>query len=166
MSIGINSYTGNDTILLMGLPLSNFGTGKILEITWDNTLVTQKVGKNGNSVSVYTPGGNQAKATLKVMRASFDDIMIDTLLKQMKANFPIFAPINLVANKNFGFSSGFNLGSIGTSTPVNTPVIDTMNLYGGVFSKNPAVITDIDGDVEQSYMAYEMLFPNFTRIQS
>ena len=159
-----NTATGNDTILLNGLPLNNFGGGKILEITWDNTLVKQEIGKNGNSVSAYTPGGRQAKAVLKVMRISPDDVILDSLLKQMQADPPAFPPITLTLAKRFGVSTGYNIGGNGLNPPVINVATDTMTLINGYFSKEPKMETDIAGDIEQSYIVYEMLFSNFIRI--
>jgi len=161
---GLNTATGNDTITLMGIPLNNFGTGKILEITWDNTLITQKVGKNGNSVTVFTPAGNQAKAVLKVMRASSDDTYIDSLLKLMRNDITSFVPLALTLKKPFGLSTGYQIGGSSLTPPSINLSNDSTILTNGFFSKNPMVMTDIDGDIEQTYTVCEMLFSNFERI--
>jgi len=148
------SLNGNDTITFNGTVLLDLPNGKIVEVTWDDTLIEQKVGKNGNTISVFKPMGSKAKATLRVLRASSNDVIINSSLVQMQADFPSATPITLNLNKRFGNGSG-DLSSV---------VSDTIILSNGFITKNPSISSDVDGDTEQSVTIYEMTFPIFTRI--
>ena len=144
------TLSGNDTVIFNQTVFEDFPNGKIVEVSWDDTLVEQKVGKNGNIISVYKPSGKKAKVVLRLLRSSADDILVNSKLEQMSIDFPSFKLLTLTLNKRFGDGAG-NVKN------------DTMILTGGLIGKVPAISTDIDGDTEQSVISYEMTFGSFVR---
>ena len=144
------SLSGNDTIIYGTTVLTDFPNGKIFEATWADTLVEQKVGKNGTVISVFKPLGKKAKATLRLLRASGNDTLVNSDLVNMQVDFPSFKTITLTANKRFGDGNG-NI------------VNDTIVFKGGLVMKNPSISTDVDGDTEQSVISYELTFGSFIR---
>ena|ERR1035441_6962801 len=147
----VNSQTGNDTIILdMVFQLNNFPNGKIWVLSYDDTLVEQKIGKNGNSIAVYKQVGNKAKLILRTLRASADDILLESRRLLMKKDFPSFIPLHLSLAKRFGDGTG----------KIKT---ETHFCSNGLFSKNSEVETDVDGDTEQSVTSYEISFSSVIR---
>jgi len=140
-----NSYTGGDVLILDNIQLNNFPNGKVADLTYDDTLVEQKIGKTGNSINVYKQVGNKAKFILRVMRGSVDDIRLNSRLLLMKQDLPSFVALTMSLSKRFGDGTGSFL-------------TETHSLANGVFTKNPGVMTDVDGDTEQSITVYEMSF--------
>ena len=144
------TLSGNDTVIFNTVVFEDFPNGKIVEVTWDDTLVEQKVGKNGNIISVFKPLGKKAKVILRLLRSSTDDVLVNSQLEAMQADFPSYRLLNLTLNKRFGDGAG-NVKN------------DTMVLTGGLIGKIPSMSTDIDGDTEQSVISYEMTFGSFVR---
>ena len=147
---GSFSLSGNDTLIYGTTVLTDLPDGKIFEATWDDTLVEQKVGKNGNVISVFKPLGKKAKVTLRLLRASGNDVLINSDLVNIQADLPSFKTVTLTANKRFGDGNG-NI------------VNDTIVFKGGLIMKNPSMSTDVNGDTEQSVISYEITFGSFVR---
>ena len=103
---GSFSLSGNDTLIYGTTVLTDLPDGKIFEATWDDTLVEQKVGKNGNVISVFKPLGKKAKVTLRLLRASGNDVLINSDLVNIQADLPSFKTVTLTANKRFGDGNG------------------------------------------------------------
>ena len=53
MAGGLNSYSGADTLLLNGTLLQGLPDGKVFELTFDDAIAETKVGKDGNTITVY-----------------------------------------------------------------------------------------------------------------
>lgn len=141
---------GNDTILINGRTLADFGHGEIGKITFETAVVTVKTGKNGSAIFASNESGNQATVEIRVLRGSSDDKALNTINLQYKTDPVSFTLINGVITKKLGDGAG-------------AITSDTFTLTGGVITKNVEVLSNIEGDVEQAISVYTMQFATAAR---
>ena len=144
------SLTGNDTLVIGGIVLSDFADGDWFTITYDNDLANLKRGKNGNSIFAENSMGLVGTATLRLIRASDDDKSVDALLQQQLQDFSSFVLLDGQATKR----AGDGLGNI-TS--------DTYKLQGGIFKRMVDAKSNAEGDTDQSVSMYRFEFANVAR---
>lgn len=149
----ILNITGQDTLVLNSVVITDFAEGTVSNLTFPNEIAKSKTGKNGNSIIAQDYQGYNADLVLRIMRASSDDINLNSQLTQMLANFPGFVTISGQFVKQLGDGQG------------NT-VNDIYNLGGGFFTKQVEVETNAEGGTDQSVSVYHMKFVNVTRTQA
>lgn len=144
------SITGNDTLVLAGRVLTNFGDADNATLTFPNDLAALKVGKGGNAIFAKNEQGRQADLVLRLIRGSDDDIFLNDLLADMKADFASFVLLTGQLTKRIGDGEG-------NVSP------DTYLMDGGIFSKPVEVKSNVEGDTEQSLAIYNLKFANADR---
>lgn len=144
------SLTGKDTIKVNSRILNDFGDGDTATLTYPNTLVTVKTGKNGNSIYAFNYSGQQCEVVLRVLRGSSDDKFLNNLLAIFKQDPASFTLLTGEFIKNIGDGSG------GIQQ-------DTYILSGGAFSKQVEVKENVEGETEQAISVYNLIFSNAPR---
>jgi hypothetical protein len=145
------AMSGDDTILINGLSLSDLADGNCVELTFPNDISNVKTGKNGNSIYSLNFTGRQCEVKIRVVRGSADDKFLNNLLVQQLANFSG----TVLMFGNFIKKIGDGQGNI-TS--------DTYIMSGGIFTKIPEAKTNAEGEAEQSVAMYTMKFSNSPRV--
>jgi hypothetical protein len=146
----ITSLTGKDTIIINGAILNDLADGDCAALEFPNTLTNLKTGKNGNTLYAFNYTGRQCKLTLRIVRGSFDDKMLNQQLVLYKNNPAAFSLLSGVLTKNVGDGKG-------------AVTSDIYTLSGGTFEKETAVKENADGDIEQSISIYSLIFSNAPR---
>lgn len=141
------SLTGADTITLDDRVFADFGDGNIATLTFPNELVGVKTGKNGNSIYALNETGKQLDAELRVLRGSPDDKFLNSKKLGMERDFPSFVLMSGEFVKRVGDGAG----------NVNREIY---SVSGGVFSQSVDVISNVEGDTEQSIAVYRLKFTN------
>lgn len=142
--------TGSDTITLAGRLFTNLSTGDVGKIAFDGDLASIATGKGGNSVIAPDEQGRQGTMTLRLLRGSSDDKFLMALLNQ----WLLFPP-------SFILMSGTLVKLIGRGNGIITP--DTYICQGGIFTKIPEVVSNVNGDTDQGQTEYTMKFAKVTR---
>lgn len=144
------ALSGNDTFSVNGTVLSDFADGNIVEMTFPNDIAKVKTGKNGNSIFAQDYTGNNAEVKVRLIRGSIDDATLNGLLINQNNNFP--GTVLLIGQfiKKLGDSNG-NI------------ISDTYNLSGGIIAKIPEAKSNVEGDVDQSVVVYQIKFSNVVR---
>lgn len=145
------TVTSNDTLTLNGNVFTDLALDDVTSITFPNDLVTQKTGKNGNTIIAQNAPGQNANMTLRVMRGSDDDQFLQNILTASLGDFPSTPLINGSFVKKLGDGAG-NIKR------------DTYQLAGGTISKIPDGKENVSGDVTQGEAIYLIKFPSATRI--
>lgn len=139
------SLTGKDTIQVTNRILANLGDGDVFAATYPNDLVTVKTGKDGNSIFTVNSMGQLVEATLRVLRGSPDDQFLNALLVLQTTDLPAFPLMSAYLSKRIGNGAG------GVKR-------DTYILSAGVFTKNVAVTSNVEGTSDQSLSIYSLKF--------
>lgn len=144
------SLTGADTIVLNDRVLNDVADGDVATLEFPNDLANVKTGKGGNSLYAFNETGRQCELKVRVVRASSDDKVLNSLINNMKSDFSAFTLItgNLVKR------SGDGAGKV-TS--------DNYTLSGGIIKKNVNAKSNVEGDTEQSMAEYTIAFANGDR---
>ena len=106
------SFTGNDSIVWTdrdnpgGVPLTDFGDGDVLTITWGADISSTRVGKNGNVINARNAEGDLADVVLRLLRASDDDVMVNADEADYLHNPPGFITPTITATKMVGDGQG------------------------------------------------------------
>lgn len=146
-----SSLTGSDTIKINGRILTAFGDGDVANLEYPNDIATVKTGKDGNSVMAPNASGAQADLTLRLLRGSNDDKFMNGLLTQQTADFASMVLIDGLFVKRVGDGRG-NVSQ------------DAIVASAGVFSKNVAAKSNVEGDTDQSLAIYTLKFANAARV--
>lgn len=144
------SLTGNDTLVLNNRNLTDFADADVADLTFPNDIAKVKTGKNGNSIFALDETGRQAELKLRVMRGSADDQFLNNLLVIQLANFAGTVLLIGTFTKKIGDGKG-NITN------------DTYVLGGGVFTKQIAAKSNVEGNTDQSICEYMIKFTNAPR---
>lgn len=144
------ALTGNDTILLGGIVLTDLADGDVADLTFPNELMKVKTGKNGNSIFAFDNTGRQVDFKVRVLRGSPDDQVINSWMQQLKYDPPSFVLLDAEITKRIGDGNG------GIS-------YDSYTLGGGTPTKQTPMKSNADGDEEQAVVVYEFKFTNSDR---
>ena len=145
------ALTGNDTIVLQGKVLTDFADGDVAELKFNNDLVEVVNGKNDNAIFALSAKGKMGELTLKVLRGSPDDLLLNAQINLMLLDFPSYVLLNGSFTKRIG--NGFGLS--------------TADLYlakGGVISRIADVTSSSDGKTEQGISTYVVKFSKVIRV--
>ena len=145
------ALSGQDTLVLQGTVIQGLADGTVVEVSFPNEIATVKTGKNGNSLYAYNAAGAQADLKIRVIRGSQDDKTLNNLIIQQNSNF---AGDTLISG-TFTKKIGDNAGDIWN---------DQYILSFGIFTKNIAAKSNVDGDVEQAVAEYNLRFASAVRV--
>lgn len=146
------AYTGQDTITINDRPLNDLADGDCATITYPNQLMNVKIGKNGNAIYGVNETGRLAEFKVRILRGSGDDKFLNGLLAQQKGPNP----------QDFVLMTGELVKNIGNGAAAVAG--DTTELSGGVFTKQPDVKSNVEGDPTQAVVEYTMQFSAAPRV--
>jgi len=144
------ALTGNDSIIIDGLPLVDLANGDVGTLTFPNDLTSATTGKNGNSIIAINETGKIAELSIRVLRGSSDDKTLNSKMKTMEADLPSFTLLTGSIVKRIGDG-------------ISNVVEDTYALSGGTFSKRVETTSNVEGDIEQGVSIYNIRFTNSSR---
>lgn len=144
------SLTGNDTLVIAGIVLTDVADGDWFTLVYDNDLANLKRGKNGNAIYAENAMGLVGAATLRVIRGSADDLALDSLLQQQLQDFASFELLDGQFTKRVGDGLGNITG-------------DTGRMAGGIFKRPVDSKSNAEGDTEQSVAVYRFEFASVER---
>ena len=144
------ALTGNDSIIIDGLPLVDLANGDVGTLTFPNDITSATTGKNGNSIIALNETGKIAELSIRVLRGSSDDKTLNSKFKTMEADLPSFTLLTGSIVKRIGDG-------------ISNVVEDTYALSGGSFSKRVETTTNVEGDIEQGVSVYNIRFTNSSR---
>lgn len=147
---GTVSLSGNDTVNLDGQVLADFADGDVANLTYPNDLVKVKVGKNGNAIFAFDNTGQQCTLVIRVIRGSFDDKYMNSIVADFKADSAGFTLLQAQLVKRIGDGQG-NITN------------DTYLLANGAPSKQVPGSENVEGNTDQSVAVYEFIFANSKR---
>lgn len=144
------SLTGNDTLVIAGIVITDVADGDWAVLTYDNDLANLKRGKNGNAIFAENAMGLVGSVVIRLIRASNDDKSLDSLLQSQLQDFSGFALLDGQVVKRTG-------DGLGNVTP------DAYKMQGGIFKRMVDAKSNAEGDTEQSVSIYRMEFANIER---
>lgn len=144
------SLTGNDTLVIAGINITDGIDGDWFVASNDNDLANAKVGKNGNAVFAENATGLMVSAILRLVRGSDDDKSMDALLQQQLQDFAAFQLLDAQFVKRVGDGNG-------------SITNDTGQYTAGIFTRQVDSKSNAEGDTEQSVSVYRFLFANNQR---
>lgn len=147
---GTVTITGNDTLTLNGNVFADQTFGDVSSISYPNELVKLKTGKNGNSIFALDAQGVNGNLVMRLARGSADDQFMAALVPASPANFPASTLLSGTFVKMLGDGNG-------------TVRTDTYTLAGGVISRVPDGKENVEGDVTQGEVVYNVKFANVKR---
>ena len=144
------ALTGNDSIIIDGLPLVDLANGDVGTLTFPNDITSATTGKNGNSIIALNETGKIAELSIRVLSGSSDDKTLNSKFKTMEADLPSFTLLTGSIVKRIGDG-------------ISNVVEDTYALSGGSFSKRVETTSNVEGDIEQGVSVYNIRFTNSSR---
>lgn len=144
------ALTGNDSIIIDGLPLVDLANGDVGTLTFPNDITSATTGKNGNSIIAINETGKIAELSIRVLRGSNDDKTLNSKFKTMEADLPSFTLLTGSIVKRIGDG-------------ISNVTEDTYALSGGTFSKRVETTSNVEGDIEQGVSIYNIRFTNSSR---
>lgn len=144
------SLTGNDTLVIAGIVFTDVADGDWFTLTYGNDLANLKRGKHGNAIFAENAMGLVGEASLRLIRGSTDDKVLDSFLQLQLADFSSFILLAGQFTKRVGNGLGIVLA-------------DTGRLSGGVFKRGVDSKSNAEGDTEQSVSVYRFEFANVQR---
>lgn len=150
MQSSVVSLTGNDTLVIAGINITDQADGDWFVTSNDNDLAAVKVGKNGNALFALNATGLMVSGTLRLVRGSDDDKALDAILQDQLFDFAAFQ----LLDANFVKRVGDGFGNVSA---------DSGQLTGGIFARNVDSKSNAEGDTEQSVSVYRFIFANNQR---
>lgn len=150
MASTTDTLVGQDTIVINGRSLTNLGYGTVVDISIPTALVEIESGKDGSAIYAMNQAGRQAEVKIRVLAGSPDDVFLNGINEDFKADF---ASSTLI-NASFIKRTGDGQGNI---------VVTSWVLSGGVPGNAPADKWDVNGNTEQALMEYSYKFARAER---
>lgn len=144
------SLTGRDIFKFGNRTLFDLADGDCVTITFPNEVASVKTGKDGNSIFALNESGRQADVSVRLIRASADDVYLNGLFRAQMLDFPSATLPSAQAIKRIGNSSGVVRN-------------DTYILEGGIFLKQPEAISNVEGNTDQAVTVWAFRFANAKR---
>lgn len=141
----VYALTGNDNFILNDHVFNELTDGSTIEIAYQNDRVSISTGKNNNTVFSENRTGNNAVATIRVVRGSKDDIFLNGLSIQQDRDLPSFPLMNGSFTKRIGDGTG-------------VVRFDNYVLLGGAFQRFPDTQENLVGETEQGTTVYTIIF--------
>jgi hypothetical protein len=149
--MAIYNLTGEDTLTLYDTVFTDFADGDISSLTYETDLVETVTGKNQNTIFAKNEQGNNGTLTLRLMRGSSDDRLMQSKITSLNADFAATELANGELRKRFGDGQG------------GVVVADVITLKGGIPSRKVDTKTNVNGDVEQGVAIYTIKFADVKR---
>jgi hypothetical protein len=144
------TITGKDTLILDGRIFNDFANADVSTIEFPNDLMNGTTGKNGNTIIASNATGQNVDMTLRLLRGSADDKWLNSRLLEYVNDPAAFITLNGEFIKRAGDGAG-NVSA------------DSYILKNGVIQKIPGTKENVEGDVEQSVVVYNLKFFSGTR---
>jgi hypothetical protein len=142
--------TGSDTMSINGATLIGQADDNWGDLKFPNPIANMKTGKNGNTLFGFNATGKNCEQTLRLLRGSSDDQILNGLLQQQLYNFASFVLLYGQFIKKLGDGAGNVLS-------------DIINLGGGVIEKQPEAASNTSGDTNQSVVIYMIKWARASR---
>lgn len=143
------TLTGRDTITIGNVTgqrvLNSLGDGDCAALTYPNNISVTKRGKDGTGIVAYNQDGNIANLTLRIIKGSDDDKILQSYIDSYHADPAGFLALSGTIVKRLGDGQG-NLTR------------EIYPLAGGVPEKNVETKTNENGDTEQVLSVYVFNF--------
>ena len=143
------ALTGDDSIIINDIPLTDFANGDIGTLELPNNLFEMETGKNGNTIFALDESGNNATLTVRILVSSADDKRLNGMLPKSDG----FAS-SVLATGSVVKQVGNGRGGVSYNTYM---------LAGGMVQKKPDVKTNVNGDIEQAVVTYVIQFAEANR---
>lgn len=137
--------TGNDTSVINNRVLADLAGAEPIVVSFENDLAVGETGKNGNSIIAPNRMGNMATVAISVLIGSSDDKFFGSQLASYRrdsASYPLMTG-------KFTKRTGDGEGNIAKKV---------VNLKGGFISKKPDYKENVQGDVAQGVVVYNIKF--------
>lgn len=144
---------GSDTIIINRAALVDFAHGEVGKITFSTDIATVKTGKNLNAIFASNASGDQATMEIRVLRGTADDVRLNSIVTTYRNDPVAFTLVSGSFSKKLGAGDG-------------SVISDLYTFGGGVPTKNPEAISNVEGDVEQAITLYTFQFASAARIMS
>jgi len=148
---GISAVAGKDVVIIDGMVITALADGESIKLDFDTAIAQMKISKDGNSIYGMQYSGIIGKLSIRIVRGSYDDAILNSKLQQWLSD-----------PTGFNLMSGSYVKRVGDGQGNVTSEI--YQLAGGIFDKIPSGKTHSDGDTEQSVTVYTMLFRNNARL--
>jgi hypothetical protein len=148
---GAVALTGRDVIIIDGNVITALADGEAVKLEFPNPIGQMKVSKDGNAIYAMQYSGQVVTVTIRILRGSYDDQILNSSLQDWIAD-----------PAGFSLMAGSFIKRIGDGQ--GTILSDVYQLAGGIFEKIPSAKSSMEGDPEQSVVEYTMLFRNNLRI--
>jgi hypothetical protein len=149
--MGAVALSGKDVIIIDGNVISALADGKAVELAFDQPIGQMKVSKDGNAIYSLQYSGQIVKVSLRLIRGSYDDQILNSALQDWIADSASFSLMSGSFVKRVGDGQG-NITS------------EVYQLAGGIFEFIPPAHADMDGGTDQSVTEYKLLFRNNVRM--
>lgn len=144
------TLSGDDSFILNQRPFKDFADGDFAVLDFPGNIAKIQKGKNGNAIYSLDLQGDIADVSLRLLRGSSDDQFLLNLWSQQKSNFAGFVLLQGEFIKQLGDGQG-NITA------------DTYELSGGMFMKNTAAKSNVQGETEQSISIWHFQFSDAPR---
>lgn len=148
--MGTYTVTSNDTLTLNGHVFNDLSVDDVTSITFPNTLINMKTGKNGNTIFAQNAQGQNADLVIRLNRGSTDDQFLQGIISASPNDFPATQLLTGTFVKRLGDGQGNVLS-------------DTYTLQGGVISKQIDGKENVSGDTTQAEAVYNIKFAQASR---
>lgn len=148
---GISAVAGKDVLIINGVVLTGYADGDAIKLEPQGPIAQMKVSKDGNSIYALQYSGIVAKLSVRLVRACFDDTLLNGLLQQWIADPSLFVLMSGSYVKRVGDGKG-NVTN------------EVYQLAGGVFEAIPGGHSHMEGDTDSSVTVYTFLFRNDARL--
>lgn len=146
----MSSLTGNDTLVVGGISVIDTADGEWARLSFPNTKAEMKVGKGANAVLAVNAQGDMANLEVRVLRGSWTDIQLNSLMQFQNRDFASFVLLQGQFVKRVGDGQG-------------RITSDTYVMARGCFVNNVDASSSSDGDTNQSISVYRFLFAKAAR---
>ncbi|MES2155467.1 MAG: hypothetical protein V4510_10065 [bacterium] len=148
---GISAIAGKDVLILDGQILTGYADGDAIKCEPQGPISQYKVSKDGNTIVALQYTGILVKLSVRLVRACFDDQVLNGKLQQWIAD-----------PASFALMAGSYVKRVGDGKGATTN--EVYQLAGGVFETIPAGHSNMDGSTEQAVTVYTLFFRNDARL--
>jgi hypothetical protein len=145
------ALSGKDIIQINDEVVTDLADSDCVQIEFPESIGVMKLSKDGNAVYAFKYTGLQVRVTIRVVRGSYDDQILNGLMQQFIQAPDLFTLMTAFFVKRIGDGAG-NI------------VSEVYQLAGGIFEKIPGATMNTEGDTNQSVSVYTMLFRNNSRL--
>ncbi len=139
------ALAGSDVIIIADNVLSDLADGTCVKIEPQGDIGIAKCSKDGNMIYGLNYSGLICHVTVRLVRGSYDDQILNGLLQQFINSPGTFTLMTGSFVKRVGDGSG-------------NVVSEVYQLAGGIFKTLPGAQMDTSGSTEQSVTTYVMIF--------